>query len=30
MAYKARFRPIEGRVGGVWQPLDDADPAASD
>lgn len=23
MAYKARFRPIEGRVGGVWQTLDD-------
>ena len=30
MAYKARFRPIEGRVGGVWQPLDDADPATPD
>ena len=30
MAYKARFRPIEGRVGGVWQPLDDTDPATPD
>ena len=25
MAYKARFRPIQGRVGGQWQILDDAD-----
>jgi arginine-tRNA-protein transferase len=25
MAYKARFRPIEGLVNGVWQPLDERD-----
>ncbi|MBM3392351.1 MAG: arginyltransferase [Betaproteobacteria bacterium] len=25
MAYKARFRPIEGRLGGAWRELDDAD-----
>jgi arginine-tRNA-protein transferase len=25
MAYKARFRPIEGLVNGVWQPLDEQD-----
>jgi arginine-tRNA-protein transferase len=25
MAYKANFRPIEGRVGGVWRELDDED-----
>jgi arginyl-tRNA--protein-N-Asp/Glu arginylyltransferase len=25
MAYKANFRPIEGRVGGVWRELDDVD-----
>jgi arginine-tRNA-protein transferase len=25
MAYKANFRPIEGRVGGVWRELDDDD-----
>ncbi len=25
MAYKARFRPIEGRIGGAWRELDDAD-----
>jgi arginine-tRNA-protein transferase len=25
MAYKANFRPIEGRVGGVWRELDDND-----
>ena len=25
MAYKARFRPIQGRVGGQWQILSDAD-----
>jgi arginine-tRNA-protein transferase len=25
MAYKARFRPIQGRVGGQWQTLTDAD-----
>jgi len=23
MAYKANFRPIEGRVGGVWREFDD-------
>lgn len=22
MAYKSRFRPLEGRIGGQWQPLD--------
>lgn len=25
MAYKARFRPIEGRIGGTWRELDDQD-----
>ena len=25
MAYKARFRPIEGRLGGLWRELDDED-----
>ncbi len=25
MAYKARFRPIEGLVNGAWQPLDERD-----
>ncbi len=25
MAYKANFRPIEGRLGGVWHELDDED-----
>lgn len=25
MAYKANFRPIEGRVGGLWRELDDED-----
>ena len=25
MAYKARFRPIEGRVGGIWRELTDDD-----
>jgi arginine-tRNA-protein transferase len=25
MAYKANFRPIEGRIGGVWRELDDED-----
>ncbi|MDT3735965.1 MAG: arginyltransferase [Denitratisoma sp.] len=25
MAYKANFRPIEGRVGGAWRELDDED-----
>jgi arginyl-tRNA--protein-N-Asp/Glu arginylyltransferase len=25
MAYKARFRPIEGRIGGLWRELDDED-----
>lgn len=25
MAYKARFRPIQGRIGGQWQTLTDAD-----
>jgi arginine-tRNA-protein transferase len=25
MAYKSNFRPIEGRVGGVWRELDDED-----
>jgi arginine-tRNA-protein transferase len=25
MAYKANFRPIEGRVGGVWRELDEDD-----
>ncbi|MBI4987781.1 MAG: arginyltransferase [Rhodocyclales bacterium] len=25
MAYKANFRPIEGRVGGIWRELDDED-----
>lgn len=25
MAYKSRFRPIEGRIGGIWQELDDND-----
>jgi arginine-tRNA-protein transferase len=25
MAYKARFRPIEGRIGGTWRELDDSD-----
>ncbi|MBK6631710.1 MAG: arginyltransferase [Betaproteobacteria bacterium] len=25
MAYKARFRPIEGRIGGLWRELDDQD-----
>ena len=27
MAYKANFRPIEGRVGGVWRELDDDEMA---
>jgi arginyl-tRNA--protein-N-Asp/Glu arginylyltransferase len=27
MAYKARFRPLEGRLGGIWQVLTDADLA---
>jgi len=25
MAYKANYRPIEGRLGGVWRELDDED-----
>ncbi len=25
MAYKARFRSIEGRIGGLWRELDDED-----
>lgn len=25
MAYKSRFRPIEGRIGGIWRELDDND-----
>lgn len=25
MAYKANFRPIEGRIGGLWRELDDED-----
>ncbi len=25
MSYKARFRPIEGRIGGVWRELSDED-----
>ena len=25
MTYKANFRPIEGRLGGVWRELDDED-----
>lgn len=25
MVYKARFRPIEGRIGGVWRELTEAD-----
>lgn len=25
MAYKANFRPIEGRIGGIWRELDDED-----
>jgi arginine-tRNA-protein transferase len=29
MAYKANFRPLEGRVGGVWRPLEEAELAAS-
>lgn len=28
MAYKARFHPLEGRVGNTWQALTDADLAA--
>ena len=27
MAYKARFRPLQGRIGGQWQTLTDADIA---
>lgn len=27
MAYKGRFHPLEGRVGGVWKPLSTADLA---
>lgn len=30
MAYKSRFRPIQGRVGGQWRPLTDADIATLD
>ena len=30
MTYKARFRPIQGRVGGQWQTLTDADLARLD
>jgi len=30
MAYKARFRPMEGRVDGLWRALTDADFAPSD
>jgi len=30
MAYKARFRPMEGRIDGLWRPLTDADFAPSD
>ena len=33
MAYKARFRPIEGLIGGIWRELnagDAADPGSSD
>jgi arginine-tRNA-protein transferase len=26
MAYKARFRPLEGRIGNQWQSLADTDP----
>ncbi|WP_374491194.1 arginyltransferase [Zoogloea sp.] len=26
MAYKARFRPLEGRIGNQWQSLNEADP----
>ena len=25
MAYKARFRPLEGRIDSVWRELDDGD-----
>lgn len=25
MAYKSRFRPLEGRIAGQWRPLTDAD-----
>jgi leucyl-tRNA---protein transferase len=25
MAYKARFRPLEGRIGGQWRVLEDSD-----
>jgi len=27
MAYKARFRPLQGRIGGQWQTLTDTDIA---
>ena len=30
MAYKARFRPLQGRIGGQWRTLTDADFARLD
>jgi arginine-tRNA-protein transferase len=25
MAYKARFRPLEGRIGGLWREMSEAE-----